>query len=79
VNIGNPTELTVLRVAEIIRDQAHSNSPVHYIPAVQDDPQRRCPDISRARELLGWEPKVDAEDGLAETVDWFRAQIGSPR
>ncbi len=74
VNIGNPTELTVLRVAEIIRDQARSTSPVHYIPAMQDDPQRRCPDITRARELLGWEPKVDAEDGLAQTLDWFRAQ-----
>lgn len=79
VNIGNPCELTVLRVAEIIREQAGSTSPIHYIPAVQDDPQRRCPDISRARELLGWEPKVDAETGLAETVDWFRAQTASLR
>jgi dTDP-glucose 4,6-dehydratase len=74
VNIGNPTELTVLRVAEIICDRAGSTSPIRYIPAVQDDPQRRRPDITRARELLGWEPKVDAEDGLAETVEWFRTQ-----
>jgi dTDP-glucose 4,6-dehydratase len=74
VNIGNPTELTVLRVAEMIRDLAHSTSAIQHIPAVQDDPQRRCPDITRARELLGWEPKVDAEDGLAETVEWFRTQ-----
>jgi dTDP-glucose 4,6-dehydratase len=79
VNIGNPNELTVLRVAEMIRDQAHSTSPIHHIPAVQDDPQRRCPDITRARELLGWEPKVDAEDGLAETLDWFRTQVASLR
>jgi dTDP-glucose 4,6-dehydratase len=74
VNIGNPTELTVLRVAEMIRDLAHSTSAIRHIPAAQDDPQRRCPDITRARELLGWEPKVDAEDGLAETVEWFRTQ-----
>ncbi|MGC2656180.1 MAG: GDP-mannose 4,6-dehydratase, partial [Mycobacterium sp.] len=79
VNIGNPTEMTVLRVAEMIRDQADSTSAIHHIPAVQDDPQRRCPDIARARELLGWEPKVDAEDGLAETVDWFRTKVASLR
>ena len=79
VNIGNPTEFTVLRVAEMIREQAHSTSAIHHISAVQDDPQRRCPDITRARDLLGWEPKVDAEDGLAGTVDWFRTQIASLR
>ncbi len=79
VNIGNPHELTVLRVAEIIREHAGSTSPIHYIPAAQDDPQRRCPDISRARQLLGWEPKVDAEPGLAATVDWFRAHTASMR
>lgn len=79
VNIGNPTELTVLRVAEIIRDRAGSTSPIQYIPAVQDDPQRRCPDITRARQLLGWEPKVDADDGLTETVEWFRTQLAGPR
>ena len=78
VNIGNPSELSVLRVAEMIRDDAGSTSPIHYIPAVQDDPQRRCPDIQRAREQLGWEPKVRAEDGLAETVDWFRAHATAP-
>jgi dTDP-glucose 4,6-dehydratase len=74
VNIGNPDELTVLAVAEMIRDLAGSTSPIHYVPASQDDPQRRCPDIRRAREELGWSPKVSAVDGLAETVDWFRTQ-----
>ncbi|BBY07919.1 UDP-glucuronic acid decarboxylase family protein [Mycobacterium noviomagense] len=78
VNIGNPTELTVLRVAELIRAHAGSTSPIHYVPAAQDDPQRRCPDIRVAREQLGWEPKVGAEEGLAETVDWFRTQIVPP-
>jgi dTDP-glucose 4,6-dehydratase len=78
VNIGNPTELTVLRIAQLIRDRAGSRSPIHYIPAAQDDPQRRCPDIRVAREDLGWEPKVTTEEGLTETLNWFRAQtVGS--
>jgi dTDP-glucose 4,6-dehydratase len=79
VNIGNPTELTVLRVAEIIRDFAGSTSPIRHIPAVEDDPQRRCPDIGTARRELGWEPKVRAEDGLAETVNWFRSHAAPPQ
>lgn len=79
VNIGNPDELTVLRVAEMIREYARSTSPIHYVPAAQDDPQRRCPDIRTAREQLGWEPKVRAEDGLAETVSWFRATTAPPQ
>jgi dTDP-glucose 4,6-dehydratase len=79
VNIGNPTELTVLRVAEIIRDFARSTSPIHYVPAVEDDPKRRCPDIRTARRELGWEPRVRAEDGLAETVSWFRSQAAPPQ
>jgi dTDP-glucose 4,6-dehydratase len=79
VNIGNPTELTVLRVAEIIRDIARSTSPIHYVPAVEDDPKRRCPDIGTARQKLGWEPTVRAEDGLAETVNWFRSQAAPPQ
>jgi dTDP-glucose 4,6-dehydratase len=73
VNVGNPTELSVLRIAELIRDLAGSDSPIHFLPAVQDDPQRRCPDISLARERLDWQPRVPYEQGLAETVEWFRA------
>jgi dTDP-glucose 4,6-dehydratase len=79
VNIGNPGELTVLRVAELIRDYARSTSPIRYVAAAEDDPQRRCPDIGTARAELGWEPTVSAEDGLAETVDWFRTRTMLPR
>jgi dTDP-glucose 4,6-dehydratase len=79
VNVGNPMELTVLTVAEMIRDLASSTSPMHYVPAAQDDPQRRCPDIRLARERLGWEPKVPAEEGLAETVAWFRDEHAAAR
>jgi dTDP-glucose 4,6-dehydratase len=72
VNIGNPEELTVLRIAELIRDMSGSASPIDFVPAVTDDPQRRCPDIAVARERLGWGPAIDYADGLHATVEWFR-------
>jgi dTDP-glucose 4,6-dehydratase len=64
--------MTVLAVAEMIREFAGSSSPIHYVPPAQDDPQRRCPDIRLARDLLSWEPTVSPREGLAETVTWFR-------
>ncbi len=75
INIGSPDELTVLQVAELIRERAGSQSPIRHVAAAEDDPRRRCPDIRRARESLGWEPKVDASEGLDATIDWFRSQI----
>jgi dTDP-glucose 4,6-dehydratase len=73
VNIGNPHEVTVVHIAELIRDLVGSDSPVEFLPAVQDDPQRRCPDITVARERLGWQPRMPYREGLAQTVEWFRA------
>ena len=64
----------MLSVAELIRGLAGSASPIRYVPAAQDDPQRRCPDIRLARDQLGWEPTVPAEEGLAGTVAFFRGQ-----
>lgn len=78
VNIGNPTELTVLAVAELIRDLAASTSTIQLTPPAEDDPQRRCPDITVARERLGWEPQVDYRTGLATTVAWFRVTADDP-
>lgn len=75
INIGGPDELTVLQVAELIRERSGSRSPIRHVAAAQDDPRRRCPDIRRARELLGWEPKVGAADGFDTTIAWFRSQI----
>jgi dTDP-glucose 4,6-dehydratase len=75
VNIGNPDELTVQRIAELIRDLARSDSPIRYLPPKQDDPQRRCPDIGWARDRLGWQPRVPSTEGLAQTIEWFRAQL----
>ncbi|WP_197502959.1 MULTISPECIES: UDP-glucuronic acid decarboxylase family protein [unclassified Mycobacterium] len=78
VNIGNPTELTVLAAAEMIRDLAGSASIIEFTPPAEDDPQRRCPDISLARERLGWEPRVDYRDGLRTTLAWFREGADEP-
>jgi nucleoside-diphosphate-sugar epimerase len=74
VNVGNPTELSVLHIAELIRDLSGSRSPIHFLPAAEDDPQRRCPDITLARDRLGWRPRVPYRAGLEVTVEWFRAQ-----
>jgi dTDP-glucose 4,6-dehydratase len=76
VNIGNPAEMTVLEFAKAIIRLVGSTSAIVYKPLPQDDPQVRQPDITRARRLLGWEPKVPLEDGLARTIAYFREQLG---
>jgi len=77
VNLGNPVELTILEFAECINrlmsSQRKSELPIVFEPLPEDDPQKRRPDISKAKRLLGWEPKVALEDGLRETVEYFRA------
>ena len=72
VNLGNPHEVTVRELAELIRDLAGSESRLVEHPRPQDDPQVRCPDITVARRELGWEPRVDLEDGLGRTLAWLR-------
>jgi dTDP-glucose 4,6-dehydratase len=72
VNIGNPHEVTVLHLAEVIRKLAGSKSEIVFIGRPVDDPERRCPDISLAEELLGWTPTVGLEEGLTRTIDWCR-------
>jgi len=73
VNIGNPQELTVLEMAHLIRQITGSRSEIVYQPLPEDDPKVRQPDISQARNALGWEPQVDVRDALRLTVEWFRA------
>jgi dTDP-glucose 4,6-dehydratase len=72
VNIGNPGEATILQVAEIIKRTLGSDSEIVFEPRPVDDPENRRPDLTRARELLGWEPVVPLEEGLARTVEWCR-------
>jgi dTDP-glucose 4,6-dehydratase len=76
VNLGNPGELTVLELAELIRRLVGGDSPVELRPLPVDDPRRRRPDITRAQRLLGWSPRVGLEEGLARTVSWW--QEGGP-
>jgi len=78
VNIGNPIELTILEFAEQIRSITGSKSQIVKKPLPVDDPQQRRPDISRAKKILGWEPRVSLEDGLKETIRWFEANLDSP-
>jgi dTDP-glucose 4,6-dehydratase len=75
VNIGNPHELPVSRIAEEIRSLTWSESPITHIDAATDDPQRRCPDISLARSELRWQPEISLKDGLERTVEWFAHQL----
>ena len=71
VNLGNPTELTVRDLVDMVIAMTGSRSRVTYHPLPEDDPRRRKPDIGRAMELLGWRPAVDLEQGLEATIDWF--------
>ena len=72
VNLGNPVELTILEFAERIRRLVNSNLAFKFEPLPQDDPRKRRPDISKAKRVLGWEPNVSLEDGLRETVAYFK-------
>jgi dTDP-glucose 4,6-dehydratase len=72
VNLGNPEEYTMLELAQLIQELVGSNMPLSYEPLPQDDPRQRRPDISRAKELLGWEPQVPVREGLARTIAYFR-------
>ncbi|CAM3057087.1 UDP-glucuronic acid decarboxylase family protein [Corallococcus soli] len=78
VNIGNPREMTIKQFAEAVRAASGGGREIVYHPLPKDDPKQRQPDITRARTLLGWEPKVLLEDGLRETIAYFREVAGRP-
>lgn len=77
INLGNPDEFTVLELAERVLRLTGSRSRVAFRPLPSDDPVKRCPDISLAREKLGWEPRVTLEEGLRRTVEYFRERLKS--
>lgn len=70
INIGNPSEITIRRLAEVVIELTHSNSKLSFLPPSPDDPRRRCPDIQKASRLLKWSPTVDLKAGLQTMLDW---------
>ena len=75
VNIGNPREMTIKEIAETIIRMTRSNSRIVYKPLPTDDPKQRKPDITRARTLLNWQPRVELEEGLVKTIEYFRTKV----
>lgn len=74
INIGNPGEFTILELADLIIKLSNSKSKIVHVEAASSDPERRRPDITSARNKLGWEPKVQLKEGLKKTIDWMRSQ-----
>jgi len=75
INLGNPTELTVFQLAEMVIELVGSKSIIEYRPLPQDDPMQRCPDISRAKDKLNWTPTVEVKEGLRKTIDHFTSNM----
>jgi UDP-glucuronate decarboxylase len=75
VNLGNPGEFTIAELADLVIEQTGTTAGVTYLPLPQDDPVRRQPDITRARQVLGWEPTIPLADGLARTIAYFRTSL----
>ncbi|MCW4025762.1 MAG: SDR family oxidoreductase [Candidatus Bathyarchaeota archaeon] len=74
VNIGKPHEVTIFELAQKIQQATQTTSPITFSPLPTDDPKRRCPDIAKLKRLVGWEPMVSFEEGLAKTVNWFAGE-----
>jgi len=75
INLGNPGEFTMLELAEQVIALTGTRSKIVFQPLPQDDPRQRKPDITKARDILGWEPKVPLEDGLQRTIEEFRGRV----
>jgi UDP-glucuronate decarboxylase len=74
-NVGSDKEVKIIDLAKMIIRLTNSNSKIKFLPPRSDDPPRRTPDITKAKKILGWEPKVDLEEGLKRTIEWFKARI----
>ena len=74
VNIGSDKEITILELAKLIQELTNSSSKIEFYPLPKDDPPRRQPDITKAKEILGWEPKVGLKEGLSKMIKWFRGR-----
>jgi len=78
INLGNPSEFTILELAQKVLQYTHSNSELIYKPLPQDDPMQRKPDITKAKRDLNWEPSIGLEEGLKQTIDYFRTLLQEP-
>ncbi|MEM5854126.1 MAG: UDP-glucuronic acid decarboxylase family protein [Candidatus Aenigmatarchaeota archaeon] len=74
VNIGNDEETRIIDLAKLVRELLNSRSEISFHPLPKDDPKRRCPDITKARKILGWEPRTSLKEGLRKTSEWFRGK-----
>jgi UDP-glucuronate decarboxylase len=79
VNLGNPHEITMLELAQVITDLTGSRAGIEYRPLPPDDPVKRCPDITLARTRLGWQPQVPFQEGLSLTIDYFRQRLAATK
>ena len=77
INIGNPGEFTIIELANQLKEMLASSSKLEYKPLPEGDPRMRKPDITKAREILHWEPKVSLADGLKSTIQWFQKQLSA--
>jgi dTDP-glucose 4,6-dehydratase len=75
VNLGNPTEMTIIDFAFMLKDMTHTKSTITFLPLPVDDPKVRQPDITRAKEVLKWQPKVDIKIGLKKTIEWYKRRL----
>ena len=79
INLGNPVELRIVEIAELVRELVGSPSRIELHPLPQDDPTRRRPDITKARDRLGWNPQISVRDGMARTIEWYAQELrGEP-
>lgn len=72
INLGNPTECTIANFAECIRDKIGTELDIQFMPALKDDPKKRKPDITKAKEQIGWSPKFTVDQGIDETIEYFK-------
>jgi dTDP-glucose 4,6-dehydratase len=75
VNVGNPREMTILEFARLVTEITGNSAGIAYQPLPEDDPKVRRPDITRARQVLEWEPVVELEEGLRTTITWFEERL----
>ena len=77
INLGSPVEHTMLELAETVLELTNTKSKIEYYPLPSDDPNRRCPDITKAKKILNWSPRVTLTEGLRESINYFQQKLSS--